>query len=363
MRVFFATPDPNRPGAVADALLARGYDWQVLAYARNEESRQVLGEAAADVVVVDLALPGAEALLRHLLYTAPQTARVLLCEEPGERVLPALLGLCHGLVAASEPVEVVAETLLAYADLARSLDRPALRAKVAALTVLPGVPRLYLAISRALEDPNVELGAIAAKIGEDPVLAGRVLQIANSALYGAGRQIASLPVAVTWLGLKAIRQLVLAAELYAPAAGLPAARAEEARRRSLLAAWLAPRLIGPGSDPDIAGTAALLAGIGELLPELDDDGVPPLPSAPPIRDEAAAYLLGLWQLPGILQQAVAWQRSPRFAGPGFGIVGAVHVATALAFDRRVDEGWLERCGMAAHLPDWRELAARMERAA
>lgn len=361
MRVFFATPDPNRPGAVADALLSRGYDWQVLSYALPEESRQVLEQDAADAIVVDAALKDAEALLRHLLYTAPQTARLVIgTTEDG--IEPRLQALAHGLLSATSPVEAIAEALVAYAQLAQRLDRPELRAQVGRLTRLPGAPRLYMAICKALEDPNVEIGAIAEQVMADPALGARVLQIANSAMYGAGRQIASIPFAVTRLGLKTTRNLVLAAELYA-FSGPEAARAERVRQRSLLAAWMAPRLMAPQIDPDIAATAALLAGISEMLPELDEDDVPALPVMPPLQDEAAAYLMGLWQLPSLLQQAVAWQRTPRLSGSGFGVVGAVHVATALAFGRAVDQAWLERCGMAAHLPGWRELADRMDRSA
>lgn len=362
MRVFFATPDPNQPGAVGDALLARGYEWQVLSYARHDESRQVLAQDAADAVVVDLALADAEDLLRHLLYTAPQTARLVLVANDVDGVEPRLLALAHGVLAASSSVETLAEALVGYAQLAQSLDRPSLRAQVGALTRLPGAPRLYMAICKALEDPNVDIHAIAEQVMSDPALGARVLQIANSAMYGAGRQIASIPFAVTRLGLKTTRNLVLAAELYA-FSGPEAARAERVRQRSLLAAWLAPRLMAPHIDPEVAATAALLAGIGEMLPELDDGDVAALPMAPPLQDEAAAYLMGLWQLPSVLQQAVAWQRAPRLSGGQFGVVGAVHVATALAFDRRVDDAWLERCGMAAHLPGWRELAERMDRSA
>lgn len=364
MRVFFATPDPNRPGAVAvaDALLSQGHDWQVLSYARPEESRQVLEQDAADAIVVDAALDDAEALLRHLLYTAPQTARLVIGTTEHDGIEPRLQALAHGLLSASSPVEAIAEALVAYAQLAQRLDRPALRAQVGALTRLPGAPRLYMAICKALEDPNVEVATIAEQVMSDPALGARVLQIANSEMYGAGRQIASIPFAVSRLGLKTTRNLVLAAELYA-FSGPEAARAERVRQRSLLAAWLAPRLMAPQIDPDVVATAALLAGISEMLPELDDGGVPALPAVPPVQDEAAAYLMGLWQLPSLLQQAVAWQRTPRLSGGGFGVVGAVHVATALAFGRAVDQVWLERCGMAAHLSGWRELADRMDRSA
>lgn len=362
MHLFFATPDPNQPGAVADALLGHGHDWPVRAYARSDESRLALDQQPADVVVVDLGLPDAEALLRHLLYTAPQTARVVLCPDEHDDLPPSLLALCHGVLAATTPVDDVAEALASYAGLAARLDRPALRAQVGGLTRLPGAPRLAMAITRALEDPDVDLQGIAQQIMGDPALAARVLQIANSAMYGGGRQIASVPLAVTRLGLRTIRTLVMAAELYT-FDGPDAARAERVRERSLVATWLAPRLMAPGIDPDVAATAALLAGIGEMLPELDDGGVPSLPLAPPLGDEAAAYLMGLWQLPSVLQQAVAWQRTPRLSGGRFGVVGAVHVATALAFGRDIDEGWVDRCGLTPHLPGWRALAARVDRSA
>lgn len=362
MRVFFVSPDPSSVEPLAQALAALGADWRPVATPDAEALRAALAGGDADLVLVDLRLGGANALLQQLLYTAPQAARVGLCPNAPEDVPVRLLAACHGVLAAGDAPEAAAEMLLGYAALVRGLERPALRAQVGALTRLPGAPRLYLAICRALEDPDVDIGDIATQVMQDPALAARVLQIANSAMFGAGRQIASVPLAVTRLGLKTLRHLVLAAELYA-VDGIPATRAEQVRQRSLLASWLAPRLMAPHIDPDIAATAALLAGIGEMLPELDAGGVAALPHAPPLQDEAAAYLLGLWQLPSVLQQAVAWQRVPRLAGGRFGIVGAVHVATALAFERPVDEAWLARCGMAAHLRGWRDLAERMERGA
>jgi HD-like signal output (HDOD) protein len=270
--------------------------------------------------------------------------------------------LGHGFIQSADPIEAIAESLVAYAGLAQRLDRPALRAQVGALTQLPGAPRVYMAICRALENPNVDVQAIAEQVMGDPVLAARVLQMANSAMYAAGQTINNVPYAVSRLGLKTTRNLVLAAELYA-FTGEAAVRAERTRERSLLASWLAPRLLETIADSDLVATAALLAGISEMLPELDDDGPRGLPLLPPIQDEAAAYLMGLWQLPAVLQQAVAWQRTPRQSGGQFGVVGAVHVATALAFERPVDTAWLEHCGMAAHLPAWRELAERMDRSA
>lgn len=357
MRVFLASSDPRRAAALGAALAARGFDWRVQVIDADAAPEAGTGES---VLLVDPALPEAAALLRRWLYAAPEAARALLA-PPAHEALPAgLLALAHAVLDDREAIDALAEALAGHAALAAALDRPSLRAQVGALTRLPGAPKLYLAISRALDNPAVDTDAIAAQVMSDPVLSARVLQIANSALFGAGRRIDSIPVALGRLGLKTTRQLVLAAELYA-FDGADAARAARARQQALVSAWLAPRLLAPGVDADVAATAALLAGLGAMLPELDDDGVPALPGAPALQDEAAAYLLGLWQLPAALQQAVAWQRCPRLSGGRFGLVGAVHVASALAFERAVDEAWLQRVGMAAHLPAWRELATRLDR--
>lgn len=362
MRLLFVTADPIRPKAVASALLARGYDWQVLACSSSSNAREALAAQPVDALVVDLELPEAEALLRHALRTSPGTARSLVSASGHEDAAIRLLALVHGLLVADDDVDAIAEAVAGHVALVQGLEQPGLREAVGALTRLPGMPKLYLAIRRALKNPNTDAITIVTMLQDDPVVSARVLQLANSALFGGSRGIASVPYAVTRLGLKTIQQLVLAAEVYATDSD-DTPGAKPLLQSSLLAAWLAPRLQAPLLDPELAATAALLAGLGPLLGLMGLDAVQRDPDEPPVCDLAAAYLLGLWQLPSSLQQAVAWQRCPRRAGGRFGVVGAVHVATALAFDRRVDTAWLERCGVAAHLSGWRELGKRIVREA
>jgi len=362
MRVLFATPDPNRPNAVAHALQAQGYDWQVLACSSAASASAALAAQPFEALVVDLELADAEALLRHALHTSPGTARSLISSTGREEAAIRLLALVHGLLVAEDGVDTIAETVAGHVALVQGLEQSRLRDVVGGLTRLPGMPKLYLSIRRALDNPNTNVSTIATMLQEDPVISARVLQLANSALFGGNRGTASVPYAVTRLGLKTIQQLVLAAEVYATD-GDDTPGAAQLLQSSLLAAWLAPRLQAQPLDPDTAATAALLAGLGPLLGLMGLDATQRDPDEPPVCDLAAAYLLGLWQLPTSLQQAVAWQRCPRRAGGRFGVIGAVHVATALAFDRRIDTAWLERCGVAAHLPGWRELGARIFREA
>ena len=84
--------------------------------------------------------------------------------------------------------------------------------------------------------------------------------------------------------------------------------------------------------------------------------------------EIGAYLLGLWGMPYPVVEAVAHHHRPARV-PGqtvFGVLGAVHVADALAGEQDecemettgIDEQYLQSVGVAARLPEWRDIAAQ-----
>lgn len=60
-----------------------------------------------------------------------------------------------------------------------------------------------------LADMNVSQNAIAASISLDPILAARILRLANSAAYAGARTVTNLPAAVNALGSETIRETLL----------------------------------------------------------------------------------------------------------------------------------------------------------
>jgi HD-like signal output (HDOD) protein len=133
------------------------------------------------------------------------------------------------------------------------------------------------------------------------------------------------------------------------------------REHSLRASRLAAALL-PGPRADLAATAALLAGVGRLLPEVRIPGAISTGEASdwPGYAEAGAYLLGLWGLPEPLVEAVALHPTPALAGErGLGLVGACHVAWALLGELPLDTGWLAAQGLEGEQERWADLAARL----
>ena len=356
MRLLFVTANPNHPDQLADALLSNGCEWQLLAFARCEDAEWEIEETPVDAVVAELGMPGCEALLRRIQQTSAGTARLLVAPEGQNAEMLRLLSLVHGVLDRDLDIPALMARLEAYTRLVKGLARPAMREAVGRITRLPASPKLYVELERAMKDDNVDLGDITDLVQQNPLIAARVLQLANSALYSRGRTIASLSAAVSRLGLKSLRDVVLAAEVFASPAR-DGCTIEQVQRQALLSAWLAPQLLDDPTDAEVAGTGALLSGIGRLLPDMPVDERED--AELPLEDEAAAYLIGLWGLPDILQQAVAWHSRPRLSGNAFGIVGAVHVAVMLACEKPIDEEWLDACGVLPQLAHWRNLAETM----
>jgi HD-like signal output (HDOD) protein len=220
---------------------------------------------------------------------------------------------------------------------------------------LPAAPGCYLELTRLLNDPSVSAAEVAKVVGRDPGLAAKVLQLCNSAFFSAGRPIADIPAAVVRLGFDTVRQIVLLSEVYGGVGG-DARMIERSQRTAALASGLVPAFGADQPSTDLGRTAALLAGVGDLLLERRK-------ASSELRDSMGAalgaYLLALWNLPMPVVEAVALRDDPGLGGNQFALAGITHTATRLAQHAPVDEAYLEHVGMLERLPRWREILERM----
>ena len=76
---------------------------------------------------------------------------------------------------------------------------------------LPPLPTLVSQVLQLLSNPETPLEEIEAVIGKDQALVAKLIQVGNSALYGGMQKVATLRKVLTRLGLKTIRNLVVAA--------------------------------------------------------------------------------------------------------------------------------------------------------
>src|SRR6056297_3465215 len=75
------------------------------------------------------------------------------------------------------------------------------------LPVIPGVATKIISIPE--EDKNISFADVAKLIQVDPGLTTKVLKVANSAMYARQREITTLQMAITLLGFKNIKSLII----------------------------------------------------------------------------------------------------------------------------------------------------------
>jgi diguanylate cyclase (GGDEF)-like protein len=74
---------------------------------------------------------------------------------------------------------------------------------------LPSLPAAALEVLRLCQDPNAEIAELAEVLAHDPMLAGRVLRVANSAFYHQRNEVATLRGAAMVLGMRALKIVAL----------------------------------------------------------------------------------------------------------------------------------------------------------
>jgi HD-like signal output (HDOD) protein len=135
-------------------------------------------------------------------------------------------------------------------------------------TDLPAPPNGAIRIVRACSDPDIDGRQLARIVANDPVLTAELLRVANSAYFGLANQVRSVLRAVTVLGHRALRNLVLCISMRdalrvdaVPGFDIDAYW-EDALRRAVCARAVAGMA---GLDGDECFTAGLLQDFGLLV--------------------------------------------------------------------------------------------------
>ncbi len=348
MLVLLVNDRARSGGANACAAVRGANDWEVLRADSVDRAIQTVNDQNVDVVITENHVGATEgsALLREVRRLRPDAVRILLSNADTPDGTLRAASVAHRCLPVPVGPDELVDAVLRVARLRAILQSDSLRQLVGSIDKLPSPPRVYMRLMETLHDPDAGAGEVADVVCEDPALAAKVLRLCNSAFYSMLRPVSDIRMAVVRLGLRTIRHLVLACEVFG-GSGKGGHDPERVQRGALIASVMAPAVLGRWADAELARTAALLANVGKLLDAVPDDS--------PVHAEAGAYLLGLWGLPETIVEAVAMHHDPRRAeGKQFGLVGAVHVATTMTGDGELDEAYLEKCGKLDMLPHWRQ---------
>lgn len=133
---------------------------------------------------------------------------------------------------------------------------------------IPMLPDQAARVLQLASDPDVTVTRLAGLVSKDPILATRVLGLANSAMFGGLTPLSSVQDAVVRLGVSRVRNAVVTVSMHAQTAS-PQMYGSEGPRfmdHAVGTAYLA-RLIAGETDADVktAFLTGLLHDIGKLV--------------------------------------------------------------------------------------------------
>jgi putative nucleotidyltransferase with HDIG domain len=391
-RILFVDDDECLLDGLRDALRPYRHQWSMGFTSNGEDALVKLGAEPHEVIISDLRMPGMDGatLLETVRNRHPAVVRIVLSGHAEIGVVARAAAAAHRMIA--KPCETddlarVIERSCALQELATRVERD--RGLISA-SALPSVPRLYTELTQLLAEGSAGAAEAARVVEQDIAMAAKVLQLANSAYFGRRSPVTRVAEAVAYLGLEALRALVLQAGAFRAFPVGPRIEGFDlealhlhSTRVARLAAILATET---GTGPDVF-TAGLLHDVGLLaLASQDPDGLADdlaaargqsCPTHLVEREqhgithaEVGAHVLALWGLPHTVTEAVAGHHGGHWLKLPFDGVGIIYVANALVEElegertpeappaSELDLDYLESAGVADRLDHWRGLARR-----
>jgi HD-like signal output (HDOD) protein len=380
--------DDQAPVMETAVLVLRSIDpqWEVTGFKDPYLALAAIKTKAPDLVLADQIMPEMQGsqLLESVRTISPTTIRIIMSGYVAlNRV--SLITSAHQYLAKPFDAVKLKETIRRSFAAQERISDKGLQAVATALRSIPSLPQTYHALLRELQSDRTAVTNIARLVAEDAGLTVKVLQLANSPLFGHNELISRPFDAVMCLGTEMIMAMVFAQSMFRHYESLLAGEVDlrQVWSHCWQTAYLAQHVCNERKFPRLAGEEAFMAGLlHETGRFILADNFPDQfqaacqaarqaksPLAPQLREvfhtspvQVAAYVLELWGLPASLISAIALQDDPvADQAYGFTLASALYVADGIASRQTPPDpfppqewntAYLQAVGCLESMPDW-----------
>jgi putative nucleotidyltransferase with HDIG domain len=354
-RLLFVDDDVNVLEGLRRVLRNQRVEWDMHFAESGAEALQMLETMSIDIVISDISMPRMNGiqLLEQVMVHYPNIIRMIFSGRSESDLIMKSVAVTHQYLSKPCNPDILKSVIAQAAESKAFLQNENLKSLISKLGALPSVPALYCEISKELQSPEASINKVGEIISQDPSMAAKILQLANSAFFGRRHSMSKVSAAVSYLGLNHVAKLLLAIhafEEFVPAVnGLISV--EEIWAHSNHTAQQAKKIAEEqhASDKmiDESFSAGLLHDIGKLIlasrcpEEYAGAAKRAIENKNPLwveeretfsatHAEIGAYLLAIWGLPNPIVDAAAFHHNPTAATEdGFSALSAVHAANTI----------------------------------
>lgn len=390
MTVLFVDDEKQVLRGIERMLDAADFDGEVEFAESVLEALEILAEnETIDTVVTDMRMPGMDGaeLLRRVSEKYPHIIRIVLSGQADRDAVFRAIKPMHQYL--SKPCEpgVLTETITRAGALRDLMQSEKLTNFVGGMANLPSVPTVYKQLVDATADEDIVVEDIGDIISQDIAMTAKVLQLANSAVFGLRQPVTSAARAAVVLGIETLKTLVLSAGVFQEfeGQGCPGFSIDALMSHSLNVATASRKLaVAEKLERELADltfTAGVLHDIGKLALFASDpaqyaqafqkaktDQIPLNKAEVALfgaeHSSVGAHVLSMWGIPQPVIEVVAFHHCPNVSGESeFSILTAVTAANEIAGDRHSDllhpdkpvGAYLESVGCTDKVETWSDL--------
>ena len=391
-RVLFVDDESSILSGLRRMLRPYRKEWDMAFAESGEEALKLISENPFDVVVSDMKMPGMNGveLLTRVKEENPDSIRIALSGHAEMEMLLESVQVTHQFLAKPSDAEHIRTVISQALALREMLNDDKLRVCISNIEMLPSLPDLYTRVTAIAASPDGTLRDIGEVVAEDISMSAKILQMVNSAFFGLAREISSPEEATTILGLDVVRSLILSVKIFNSCEQASAILDlkklnDHCHRVGILAKAIAKQEGLPKKACDFSLMAGMMHDIGKLIltTAYPDQAKEIYHKQEPGSDwqreadifgishaQIGAYLLGVWNLPNPVVEAVAYHHMPEKAiDHPFSPLSATHIANLLideyeinpeeAHNQSIDVDYISRFADEYKLKQWRELASEI----
>lgn len=306
----------------------------------NAENRgdaiDIINKDAINLVVADIDTLGMNGytLLRELKDKHPAVVRIIISDNTDENTLFKIQKECLVKSYLSKPLNVqeLINSIEHTFNVEKMLTNKNLLEVINKIEVLPFSQNIFYKFNELIEK-EAEMKEIADTIESDPSLTAKVLQAANSVLYGI--KTGSVSQAISYLGLKNVKNIVLMSIFYKQMENTKNSKVnkdlENLWQHAVTANKIIPVLYRKFFNqeiPEISSMAGLLHNIGRvvLISTFTEDYIKAIESINREKDmfyyyeemeflnvthsEIGGYLLAWWEIPYPIIESALFHHNP-----------------------------------------------------
>ena len=335
MRVMFVDDEPQVLKGIRRMLDCSEVDWDVETVDGGEKALSVMEEKRVDVIVSDMKMDGMDGaqLLEQVSRLYPDTVRIVLSGQASKESVYRAVAPMHQYLSKPCDAELLRTTIERSCSLRILLDDSKLHKFLGGIDSLPSLPNIYQQVVDEIESENGSVANVGKLVSQDPAMTAKILQLANSAIFGLTATITSPAQAASLLGIDVMRSLVLSLSVFKSFEGSSddGFCMDSVVAHSFQVGSLALHIAkSEGIARDVANeafSAGLLHDVGKLIlmayaaedyariVQLTKDGWDPLAAEREVfgigHDLVGGYLLSLWGLPQSLVESVAFHHDPK----------------------------------------------------